>query len=88
MRTQGNFPAVGEVLEPFTTAWTVEGWGYLNSANIGPIWSWADGGNSTKLTFNADGSATFTVNSIKTCFSKTASNFLRDSIPNFLIAFP
>lgn len=27
VRCQGNFPAVGEVLEPFATAWTVEGFG-------------------------------------------------------------
>ena len=26
VRCQGNFPAVGEVIEPFTTPWIVEGW--------------------------------------------------------------
>lgn len=34
VRTQGNFPAVGEVLEPFTTAWTVEG--FMRGSHYGP----------------------------------------------------
>ncbi len=35
VRCQGNFPAVGEVLEPFTTAWTVEGW--MRGSHHGPL---------------------------------------------------
>jgi fructose 1,6-bisphosphate aldolase/phosphatase len=34
VRCQGNFPAVGEVLEPFTTAWTVEG--FMRGSHHGP----------------------------------------------------
>ena len=34
VRCQGNFPAVGEVLEPFTTAWTVEG--FMRGSHYGP----------------------------------------------------
>jgi fructose 1,6-bisphosphate aldolase/phosphatase len=33
-RCQGNFPAVGEVLEPFSTAWMVEGW--MRGSHNGP----------------------------------------------------
>jgi len=35
VRCQGNFPAVGEVLEPFTTAWIVEGW--MRGSHHGPL---------------------------------------------------
>jgi fructose 1,6-bisphosphate aldolase/phosphatase len=35
IRCQGNFPAVGEVLEPFATAWTVEGW--MRGSHHGPL---------------------------------------------------
>ncbi len=35
VRCQGDFPAVGEVLEPFTTAWTVEGW--MRGSHHGPL---------------------------------------------------
>ena len=35
VRCQGNFPAVGEVLEPFSTAWTVEGW--MRGSHHGPL---------------------------------------------------
>ncbi len=34
VRCQGDFPAVGEVLESFTTAWTVEGW--MRGSHHGP----------------------------------------------------
>ena len=34
VRCQGVFPAVGEVLEPFTTAWTVEG--FMRGSHHGP----------------------------------------------------
>jgi fructose 1,6-bisphosphate aldolase/phosphatase len=34
VRCQGNFPAVGEVLEGFTTAWTVEG--FMRGSHYGP----------------------------------------------------
>jgi fructose 1,6-bisphosphate aldolase/phosphatase len=34
VRCQGAFPAVGEVLEPFTTAWTVEG--FMRGSHYGP----------------------------------------------------
>ena len=34
VRCQGDFPAVGEVLEPFTTAWTVEG--FMRGSHYGP----------------------------------------------------
>jgi fructose 1,6-bisphosphate aldolase/phosphatase len=34
VRCQGNFPAVGEVLEPFATAWTVEG--FMRGSHYGP----------------------------------------------------
>ena len=34
VRMQGAFPAVGEVLEPFTTAWTVEG--FMRGSHYGP----------------------------------------------------
>ncbi|MBM4415593.1 MAG: fructose 1,6-bisphosphatase [Chloroflexi bacterium] len=34
VRCQGVFPAVGEVLEPFTTAWTVEG--FMRGSHYGP----------------------------------------------------
>ena len=34
VRCQGNFPAVGEILEPFTTAWTVEG--FMRGSHYGP----------------------------------------------------
>lgn len=34
-RCQGNFPAVGEIIEPFTTAWTVEGW--MRGSHNGPL---------------------------------------------------
>ncbi len=35
VRCQGDFPAVGEVLEPFTTAWTVEG--FMRGSHHGPF---------------------------------------------------
>ncbi len=35
VRCQGNFPAVGEVIEPFTTAWIVEGW--MRGSHHGPL---------------------------------------------------
>jgi len=35
VRTQGNFPAVGEVLEPFTTPHIVEGW--MRGSHQGPL---------------------------------------------------
>jgi fructose 1,6-bisphosphate aldolase/phosphatase len=35
VRCQGDFPAVGEVLEPFTTAWTVEG--FMRGSHYGPF---------------------------------------------------
>jgi fructose 1,6-bisphosphate aldolase/phosphatase len=35
VRCQGNFPAVGEVIEPFSTAWTVEGW--MRGSHHGPL---------------------------------------------------
>jgi fructose 1,6-bisphosphate aldolase/phosphatase len=35
VRCQGNFPAVGEVIEPFTTPWTVEGW--MRGSHHGPL---------------------------------------------------
>jgi fructose 1,6-bisphosphate aldolase/phosphatase len=35
VRCQGNFPAVGEVIEPFTTAWMVEGW--MRGSHNGPM---------------------------------------------------
>ena len=34
VRCQGNFPAVGEVLEPFATAWLVEG--FMRGSHYGP----------------------------------------------------
>jgi fructose 1,6-bisphosphate aldolase/phosphatase len=34
VRCQGNFPALGEVLEPFTTPWAVEG--FLRGSHLGP----------------------------------------------------
>ncbi|MBM3139747.1 MAG: fructose 1,6-bisphosphatase [Chloroflexi bacterium] len=34
VRCQGTFPAVGEVLEPFTTAWIVEG--FMRGSHYGP----------------------------------------------------
>ena len=34
VRCQGNFPAVGEVIEPFATAWTVEG--FMRGSHYGP----------------------------------------------------
>jgi fructose 1,6-bisphosphate aldolase/phosphatase len=34
VRCQGNFPAVGEILEPFSTAWLVEGW--MRGSHNGP----------------------------------------------------
>lgn len=34
VRCQGAFPAVGEILEPFTTAWTVEG--FMRGSHNGP----------------------------------------------------
>ncbi len=34
VRCQGDFPAVGELLEPFTTAWTVEG--FMRGSHYGP----------------------------------------------------
>src|SRR5207244_10081581 len=34
VRCQGSFPAVGEVLEPFATAYTVEGW--MRGSHNGP----------------------------------------------------
>lgn len=35
VRCQGSFPAVGEVLEPFTTPWIVEGW--MRGSHHGPL---------------------------------------------------
>lgn len=35
VRCQGNFPAVGEVLEPFSTAFIVEGW--MRGSHHGPL---------------------------------------------------
>ncbi|MEK6531024.1 MAG: fructose 1,6-bisphosphatase, partial [Deltaproteobacteria bacterium] len=35
VRCQSGFPAVGEVIEPFTTAWTVEGW--MRGSHHGPL---------------------------------------------------
>ena len=35
VRCQGDFPAVGEVLEPFATAWIVEGW--MRGSHHGPL---------------------------------------------------
>lgn len=35
VRCQGNFPAVGEVLEPFSVPWTVEGW--MRGSHHGPL---------------------------------------------------
>ncbi|MEX2229597.1 MAG: fructose-1,6-bisphosphate aldolase/phosphatase [Dehalococcoidia bacterium] len=35
VRCQGAFPAVGEVLEPFTTAWIVEG--FMRGSHYGPL---------------------------------------------------
>src|SRR5438445_12308663 len=35
VRCQGSFPAVGEVLEPFATAYTVEGW--VRGSHNGPL---------------------------------------------------
>ncbi len=35
VRSQGNFPAVGEVIEPFTTPWIVEGW--MRGSHHGPL---------------------------------------------------
>ncbi len=35
VRCQGNFPAVGEVLESFTTPWIVEGW--MRGSHHGPL---------------------------------------------------
>src|SRR5207245_5044997 len=35
VRCQGSFPAVGEVLEPFATAYTVEGW--MRGSHNGPL---------------------------------------------------
>lgn len=35
VRCQGNFPAVGEVIEPFTTSWIVEGW--MRGSHHGPL---------------------------------------------------
>ncbi|MEO8458368.1 MAG: fructose-1,6-bisphosphate aldolase/phosphatase [Chloroflexota bacterium] len=35
VRCQGNFPAVGEVIEPFTTPWIVEGW--MRGSHNGPL---------------------------------------------------
>jgi fructose 1,6-bisphosphate aldolase/phosphatase len=35
VRCQGNFPAVGEVIEPFTTPWIVEGW--MRGSHHGPL---------------------------------------------------
>lgn len=35
VRSQGSFPAVGEVLEPFTTPWLVEGW--MRGSHNGPL---------------------------------------------------
>jgi fructose 1,6-bisphosphate aldolase/phosphatase len=34
VRCQGDFPAVGEVIEPYTTAWTVEG--FMRGSHHGP----------------------------------------------------
>ncbi len=35
VRCQGSFPAVGEVIEPFTTPWIVEGW--MRGSHNGPL---------------------------------------------------
>jgi fructose 1,6-bisphosphate aldolase/phosphatase len=35
VRCQGDFPAVGEALEPFTTPWAVEG--FMRGSHIGPL---------------------------------------------------
>jgi fructose 1,6-bisphosphate aldolase/phosphatase len=35
VRSQGSFPAVGEVLEPFSTPWVVEGW--MRGSHNGPL---------------------------------------------------
>jgi len=35
VRCQGNFPAVGEVIEPFSVPWTVEGW--MRGSHHGPL---------------------------------------------------
>ena len=35
VRCQGSFPAVGEVIEPFTTPWIVEGW--MRGSHHGPL---------------------------------------------------
>ena len=35
VRCQGNFPAVGEVIEPFTMPWIVEGW--MRGSHHGPL---------------------------------------------------
>ena len=35
VRCQGNFPAVGEVIEPFTVPWIVEGW--MRGSHNGPL---------------------------------------------------
>ncbi len=35
VRSQGEFPAVGEILEPFATAFTVEGW--MRGSHHGPL---------------------------------------------------
>jgi len=35
VRCQGNFPAVGEVIEPFTVPWIVEGW--MRGSHHGPL---------------------------------------------------
>ena len=35
VRSQGSFPAVGEVLEPFATPWIVEGW--MRGSHNGPL---------------------------------------------------
>jgi fructose 1,6-bisphosphate aldolase/phosphatase len=35
VRCQGNFPAVGEVLEPFSVPWLVEGW--MRGSHHGPL---------------------------------------------------
>src|SRR3972149_5144560 len=42
VRAQGNFPAVGEVLEPFTNPFLVEGWG-RGSHPGAPLPGWAGG---------------------------------------------
>jgi fructose 1,6-bisphosphate aldolase/phosphatase len=35
VRSQGNFPAIGEILEPFTTPYIVEGW--MRGSHHGPL---------------------------------------------------